>query len=177
MIIMDGDCVPNRHYVADHLALAERGHFVQGKRVLLDSEASEGFDAHRANSIAGLLRDLAGGHLGNAHHLLRMPGFPALRSRKLKGIKGCNTAFFKDDAYAVNGYNEEFASWGREDSEFAARLYKYGLKRKEHPFAAVCFHLWHPQQPRGSLDRNEALLAGTLNREGYRCRRGIVNEG
>ncbi|MGD8352215.1 MAG: galactosyltransferase-related protein, partial [Nitrospirota bacterium] len=118
-----------------------------------------------------------GGHLGNAHHLLRMPGFPALRSRKLKGIKGCNTAFFKDDAYAVNGYNEEFASWGREDSEFAARLYKYGLKRKEHPFAAVCFHLWHPQQPRGSLDRNEALLAGTLNREGYRCRRGIVNEG
>ncbi|MGD2080710.1 MAG: glycosyltransferase, partial [Nitrospirota bacterium] len=101
LIIMDGDCVPNRHYVADHLALAERGHFVQGKRVLLDSEASEGFDAHRANSIAGLLRDLAGGHLGNAHHLLRMPGFPALRSRKLKGIKGCNTAFFKDDAYAV----------------------------------------------------------------------------
>jgi glycosyltransferase involved in cell wall biosynthesis len=176
IIFTDGDCVPNRHYVADHLALSERGHFVQGKRVLLDSEGSEAFNARRANSTAELIREFMGGHLGNAHHILRIPFLPVSRSTSMRGIKTSSFGVFREDVMAVNGFNEAFTGWGREDSEFAARLYRYGLKRKEHPFAAVCFHLWHPQQPRESLARNEALLADTLASEGYRCRRGIAYE-
>jgi predicted glycosyltransferase involved in capsule biosynthesis len=50
-------------------------------------------------------------------------------------------SFSKKDLLAVNGFNEDFIGWTREDSEFAARLFNYGLKRKRHPFVAICFHL------------------------------------
>ena len=47
--------------------------------------------------------------------------------------------FFRKDLFAVNGFNQAFQGWGREDSELVARLYNYGIKRREHPFMAVCF--------------------------------------
>jgi len=34
--------------------------------------------------------------------------------------------FFRKDIVAVNGFNQNFAGWGREDSELAVRLYRYG---------------------------------------------------
>ena len=177
IVFMDGDCVPNRHYVAGHLALSEQGCVVQGKRVLLDEEASGRFAPEHANSMGALLREFLRGHLGNAHHLLRIPLFPASRGTGMRGIKTCSFGVFRSDVMAVNGFNEDFTGWGREDSDFAARLFKYGLRRKEHLFSAICFHLWHPGQPRESLSKNEALLAATLSGEEYRCKRGIVGEG
>lgn len=176
IIFMDGDCVPNRHYVADHLSLAQKGFFVQGKRVILNEKASARFTLDKANNTKYLLRETLHGHMGNAHHILRIPFLPASRSTSMRGIKTCNFGVFREDVMAVNGFNEAFIGWGREDSEFAARLYKYGLKRKEHPFMATCFHLWHPENSRESLGRNEALLSETVEGKGYRCRRGIVYE-
>src|ERR1044071_7415881 len=32
VVFLDGDCVPDRHFIADHAALAERGFWVQGRR-------------------------------------------------------------------------------------------------------------------------------------------------
>jgi hypothetical protein len=32
------------------------------------------------------------------------------------------------DVRAVNGFNNLFEGWGREDSEFVERLFNYGLK-------------------------------------------------
>ncbi len=176
LIFMDGDCVPDRHYVADHLMLSEEGCFVQGKRIILTKESSEEFSPAKANSASHLVKEFLRGRLGNAHHILRMPFFPASRSRSMKGIKTCSLGISKKDVMAVNGFNEVFVGWGREDSEFAARLYKYGLMRKSHSFAAICFHLWHPGHSRESLVRNDALLAETVAGEGYRCIRGIVDE-
>jgi glycosyltransferase involved in cell wall biosynthesis len=174
IVFMDGDCVPNRHFVADHLALSERGFFVQGKRILLDKEASGGFGPEEANSVGDIMKCLLGGHIGNPHHLLRMPFLPPSRSISMRGIKTCSFGVFREDLMAVNGFNEAFTGWGREDSEFAARLYKYGLRRKEHSFMAICFHLWHLENTRERLSRNEALLSETMAAVDYRCRDGIV---
>jgi len=81
--------------------------------------------------------------------------------------------FFKEDLVAVNGFNQEFTGWGREDSELAARLYRYGLKRRENPFRAVCYHLWHPENSRTWLARNDELLEKTLQAKEFYCTRGI----
>jgi hypothetical protein len=94
----------------------------------------------------------------------------------MKGIKTCSFGLFRADLMAVNGFNEAFTGWGREDSEFAARLYKYGLRRKGHSFMATCFHLWHPENPRELLSRNEALLSETIAAMDFRCKDGILKE-
>ncbi len=81
---------------------------------------------------------------------------------------------FKEDLLAVNGFNEDFLGWGREDTELIIRLYKYGLKRKEHPFMAICFHLWHPPQSRENLNKNDALVERALKSDEYFCSNGII---
>jgi glycosyltransferase involved in cell wall biosynthesis len=172
LIVLDGDCIPNKHFVFDHITLAEQGFFVQGKRVLLSEKISVLFGADNANSYSAMLKMLP--FMSNRHHILRIPIFPSFKNKKLHGIKGCNMGFWKDDLIAVNGFNEDFISWGREDSELAVRLFKYGLKRKGHLFRAVCFHLWHPSHSRQTLQINDRILEETIKGNDYFCANGII---
>jgi hypothetical protein len=82
-------------------------------------------------------------------------------------------SFFREDLLAVNGFNEDFEGWGREDSELAARLYKRGLNRKDIRFRAVCYHLYHQPYDREKVVGNTALLDATVQSGSYRCVNGI----
>jgi hypothetical protein len=84
--------------------------------------------------------------------------------------------FFRSDLYAVNGFNEDFVGWGREDSELAVRLFRYGLRRKSHPFMSICFHLWHPENDRERLPVNDELLDQAKRISGYACNNGLVKK-
>ncbi|OGR24325.1 MAG: glycosyl transferase family 2 [Desulfobacterales bacterium RIFOXYA12_FULL_46_15] len=173
LILLDGDCIPARFFVADHLALAEKGCFFQGKRVLVNRKLAPGFDFRDTASFAGLICQALFGSISNAHHIIRIPFFPSSRNRKMSGVRGCNMGFFKQDVEAVNGFNHEFTSWGREDSEFVARLFKYGIKRKENPFRAVCFHLWHRENKGICPEKNEELLKQALATDAWSCANGL----
>ena len=174
IILLDGDCIPPRRFIQDHLVLAEEGFFFQGKRTLVNKRLSPDFSCTDANSGLRLLKALVSRDLSNAHHLMRLPIFPALRSKSLGGIKSCNMGFFREDIVAVNGFNENFVGWGREDSELAVRLYRYGLSRKGHPFMAVCFHLWHEGYDRTTLKINDQLLSNSMESDEYFCPNGLV---
>ncbi len=171
VIFLDGDCIPDPHFIADHERLAGEGYFVQGKRILVDQAWSDHF-THQ--TVAGhRARLLFSRHLGNRHHLLRIGWLPPLTNTRLSGTRFCNVAIFKKDLFSVNGFNQAFQGWGREDSEMVVRLYKYGLTRKEHPFAAVCYHLWHPENDRTQLAVNDRLLAQAQAAGTYLCTDGI----
>ena len=45
-------------------------------------------------------------------------------------------AFFKGSLLKVNGFNEDFVGWGREDTELTVRLLNAGVKRKNIKFNA-----------------------------------------
>jgi predicted glycosyltransferase involved in capsule biosynthesis len=85
-------------------------------------------------------------------------------------------AAFREDLLAVNGFNERITGWGREDSELVARLFAYGLVRREAPFAAVVLHLWHPENNRSSLGKNDRILEEALVSGAFRCPYGIVKD-
>lgn len=174
IILLDGDCIPPRRFIQDHLVLAEESFFFQGKRILLSKGLSPDFSCTDANSILRLLKALISRDISNAHHLIRLPIFPALRSKSLSGIKSCNMGFFRKDIVAVNGFNQDFVGWGREDSELAVRLYRYGLSRKGQPFMAICFHLWHEGYDRTTLEINDQLLSNTMESDEYFCPNGLV---
>jgi len=175
IILLDGDCVVNRNFVADHISLAEAGYFVQGKRVLVAKGAMEFFDYHYANSFLTLWKMALTGRLSNIHHLIRFPYAMSISNKKLAGIKSCNMSFFRADVMAVNGFNEDYIGWGNEDSDLACRFIKYGLTRKTSPFRAICFHLWHPTNKTiGNL--NKKLLDDTINSDTYFCENGILKK-
>ncbi len=174
IVLLDGDCIPDPHFLADHERLAEQDRFFQGKRILVEKVLSEKFTAAMVRRKLELIGLTLAGKLSNAHHLIRLPAFPARSSTRLKGIRTCNMGFFRQDIFAVNGFNEGFTGWGREDSELAVRFFKYGLKKKEHPFMAVCFHLWHAENDRNRLNINEQLLKQAINKNEYYCEQGLV---
>jgi glycosyltransferase involved in cell wall biosynthesis len=175
IIVLDGDCIVNKHFISDHISLAEMGCFLQGKRVLISRDMMVAFSHEHANSILALLRMGLTGKISNIHHLVRLPHCFSLKNKKLRGIKGCNMSFFKQDIMAVNGYNEAFIGWGSEDSELAGRFFKYGLMKKVHPFMAICFHLWHPTN-KTLKNRNKQILVDTLKSNEYFCKNGLLKK-
>jgi glycosyltransferase involved in cell wall biosynthesis len=175
IVFLDGDCVPDRYFIGDHLDLALPGRFFQGKRVILGPRWAGTFRAGNIRTGAGRLRMALSSQVGNRHHLVRLPLVPAVTSTSMSGIRSCNMGIFRTDLEAVNGFNEDFVGWGREDSELAVRLYRYGLKRLGHPFRAICYHLWHPEQERSRLLNNDELLSRQTVSTEVSCEHGLVH--
>jgi len=170
VIFTDGDCVPARHFVADHAALAENGCFVQGRRAYVLEEAVPHYLAGRASLPTLFFR----GQLRGAGKGLRLP-WPIIRyNAGLRGLLGCNLAAWRADLLAINGYDEAYEGWGiGEDSDLCARLYNLGCKRKFVYGRALVYHLNHPQLPREHVPASRARLQQTIETRAIRCQAGI----
>lgn len=171
LVFLDGDTVPHPRFIADHEKLAQRGRFVQGHRALVEQRASIRFGMGHFGSER--LTALLGGQLHGLKHAFRWP-VPLKRVRSdLRGVRGCNLAIWRQDLARVNGYNEAFVGWGREDSELVARLYNAGLERLDVRGWALCYHLWHPPASRGKLSENDKILEATLTQRLAICQQGM----
>ena len=171
LILIDGDMVLEPHFVADHCRYARSGFFVQGSRVLLSQSFTKQL---LANGSSGIF--LGSNCMGNRKNSLRSPFLARMfstKSKRLPGIRSCNFAFWKEDALRVNGFNEAFVGWGREDSEFAARLINYGLSRRNLRFQAIGYHLYHPMNTREGLTANQELLRKTIEEKRLWCEQGL----
>jgi glycosyltransferase involved in cell wall biosynthesis len=171
LVFLDGDSVPHPHFVADHLALAEPKRFVQGHRALVEQRAAAFF------GLGMFARDrrraLWQGQLRGLKHAFRWP-IPLRRIRTdLRGVRGCNLGIWRADLVAVNGYNEAFQGWGREDSERAVRLMNHGTTRLDVRGWAICCHLWHPTLSREGLPANDRLLADAIASGAKTCAQGL----
>jgi len=171
LVFLDADTLPHPCFIADHHALASQGWFVQGHRALIEKKAAASFglkDLRRDRWRALLQRQLRG--VKNAY---RWPGPLKRRPVDLRGIRGSNLAIWRADLIRVNGYNEDFVGWGREDSELAVRLINCGVRRLDVRGWAVCYHLWHPSATRTSLGANDNLLAQAQRERAARCALGL----
>jgi GT2 family glycosyltransferase len=95
------------------------------------------------------------------------------RKKDIKAVRGCNMAFWRDDVVKVNGFNEDFVGWGREDSEFVIRLLNQGIARRNLKFGGVAYHLYHPENARQSLATNDAILERAISEKSTFCPNGI----
>lgn len=171
IVLMDGDMVPQRHFIADHHAFARRGCFVQGSRMLSDETASTRMlerDRFRLHAFSrGLER---------RRHALRLPWLARAWARpkvSRRGIKSCNMAFWRDDLLALNGFNEAMTGWGREDAELAVRAFNHGLKRRDLRFAGMAIHLWHKSRKYRGRTINDDILDAAVAGHLERCEQGI----
>ncbi|MBJ6725945.1 glycosyltransferase family 2 protein [Geomesophilobacter sediminis] len=172
LIFTDGDCVPHPCFVADHARAFRPGSFVTGKRMLVGKDLSPTF---LWKGFAGALASCLTGGLSGGHHLVRLPWYNPGK-KGIRGLRGCNIAVARADLLEINGFNEQIVGWGREDSELVGRLFALGRSRRETPFSAIVFHLWHPENSRASLEENDRLLKESLESGSYRCPCGIVKE-
>jgi glycosyltransferase involved in cell wall biosynthesis len=169
IVFLDGDCVPQAHFIADHARLAEGGFWVQGRRAFIKESFVPRFEPRRP-AIWRLA--LAGGISGFPKGL-RLPFGIVRRDRSQNGILGCNLGFWRKDLIAVNGYDEDFTGWGREDSDLANRVYHLGRFRKLVYGRAIIYHLNHPLVARTHLQDNQSRLDETIRTRKIRCIKGV----
>ena len=68
-------------------------------------------------------------------------------------------SFWRSDFLAINGYDEFFEGWGKEDDDLTHRLQRKGCKKRSLRFAGIVYHLWHGHESMES-DRSEERRVG-----------------
>ncbi len=180
LIFLDGDCIVQPDFVAQHRSLAKQNQLITGSRILLSQALTERFCA--SNELPPCLKTMRG-QLGQLPRLrglfeltqlrlssdlnkllplvLKLPAHPFRNYPKhfWKRIKGCNMACWRQDAQRVCGFDESFEGWGHEDADFVFRLEDVGIQRASGSFATEVFHLWHPSQPsdKALINKNRVL--------------------
>ena len=159
IIYTDGDCIPRPQFIRDHEKLAQPGWYVQGKRIFVKDRA---FDLIQGDeSRWRLFLHWMTGNITKPHLIFRVPGYWT-EQKGIEGTRGCNMAAFLEDIVDVNGHNEEFVGFWRQDSEFVLRLQQAGIRRKNARYSAVLFHLPHEKVlVETDLIRNNDLLEQT----------------
>ncbi|MGZ3182207.1 MAG: glycosyltransferase family 2 protein [Telluria sp.] len=180
IVFLDGDCVPQRDFVARHRLLARRGYLVSGSRILLSPEfTTQVLTAHlelHALSRAAWLRLRAQGHVNKVLQLLaKWPDAGRERKRfSWRRIKSCNLAVWRSDLDLVNGFDESFTGWGHEDSDLVVRLFNAGVLRKDGAFATEVFHLWHREAQRDQESSNRSVVLERAANGSVRATQGLA---
>jgi glycosyltransferase involved in cell wall biosynthesis len=178
-VFIDGDCLARRDFIATHRALAEPGWFVAGNRVLLSSALTGRVLGEKLIpedwNLAAWLAQRAQGGINRVSALLRLPLGPLrrLRQKVWRGARSANLAVWRADLDRVDGFDSDYAGWGKEDSDIIVRLLRAGVRRKDGMFATAVLHLWHAEADRGNLADNERKLSDSLAGKDVRARLGL----
>lgn len=154
LIFIDDDLILHPKFITDHRTFAENGCFYCGTRVRLGSKLTATIMQNPRNVMSCWEGDLQ-----SRLNTLRIPflhTFITGPTYTYKRLRGCHMAFWKSDLVRINGFDERYTSWGREDSDIAMRMMHAGVKRINLKWAAICYHLYHRIEQTAS--QNDHLL-------------------
>lgn len=180
VILIDGDMLLHPAFVADHLAFAGRGFFLQGGRIKATPEETARLLAGGRPVFAPWARADFGAFDGTRrHYAFRAPWLARWKARSRRGgrVMSCNMSFWREDLVRVNGFDERMEGYGAEDRELAARLANAGVRRRQLKWAALAMHLDHPTRAQPDVDDmslpNNRLFRATVEQRIVRCERGL----
>ncbi len=178
LIQVDGDVILHRNFIKDHLRFAQKDCFVTGSRVLLQEDFSKKVLQEKRIRFSCFTKGIK-----NRFNAIYFPLFNLFSKPKnspieemTTRIRGCNMAFWRKDLIEVNGYDNDFVGWGREDSDIVVRLIKKGCYRKKIKLAALQFHIYHKENSKQNLEENHKLLEKAIQNPNYFVKNGICKE-
>ncbi|GGJ97391.1 glycosyltransferase family 2 protein [Luteimonas terricola] len=173
VLLLDGDMVLERHFVADHAHAARRGSFVQGSRVLTSPAFRERMLARPDAQPTPLSRGVA--RRRNALRSLALSDAWLSMNRRTTphAIKTCNQGWWRTDLLQLNGFDERMEGWGREDLELAWRAHHAGINCRQLRFAGLAYHLHHEERHSDGESPNDRFVAETRAHGLLRCERGL----
>ncbi|WP_104760780.1 glycosyltransferase family 2 protein [Helicobacter cetorum] len=166
IVITDTDMILHKDFIKDHAYFAKEKTLLQGSRIILNQQESEHILNANDYKLAFNKNTLKNLRLPLISHLIYTLSLTTqkalLKTPLLSGIRSANMSFFKKDFENIQGFNENFVGWGREDSEFVARfLFNKGYLRRLK-FSALAYHLFHKENSRNLLDKNHQLYLEIL---------------
>lgn len=140
VLLIDGDMVLHRAFVADHIMFAEPGHFLQGGRLKASkAETARLLAGGRPRFAPWMNGDFEDFDGSRRLYAFRQPWLARWKARARRGgrVMSCNMSCWRDDLLRVNGFDERMEGYGAEDRELVARLENAGLRRRQLKWAAL----------------------------------------
>ncbi len=169
IIMSDGDCIPRKDFVEQHVKYREEGYFLSGGYFKLPMSISESitkddiytercFDLNwlKNNGLKTFFKSnkLTSGSIKKAVLNTVTP--------TTASWNGHNASGWKEDILAVNGFDERM-QYGGEDRELGERLMNHGIKAKQMRYTAITLHLDHERgyaKPE-MIEKNKAIRETT----------------
>lgn len=171
IVQIDGDCIMHPNFIKDHQTSSAPGQFLYGSRVNIQKHfLEELFNTKKIN-----FNFLSKG-IKKRTRAMRIPLFGALYKpgqELSKKLRGCNLSFWKQDFVAINGYNEDFEGWGREDSEMIVRMLNIGINGMRLRYRGIIYHIWHLVKDQSRFEINDSLQQQAIAKRMKRCENGI----
>jgi len=174
VLLTDGDCIPHPHLIATHRRLAQEETLICGSRILLSHAYTQQLCHAKAIPAFTAFHCIKNRLKGNINRVfpLFLPAHLSAAQQKLSGIHGCHISCHTKHLLHINGFDESFEGWGREDSDLVARLLHSGIQRRNLRGTPV-LHLWHKENARNHLKDNDALLQACLDEKRQQSLLGI----
>ncbi len=184
LIFSDGDCIPRKDFVEQHLRNHRKGCFLSGGNIKLSKKVSEAItrddlDAQRPFELRWLLK--MGQPLSSKFiKLIRNPATAVLLNRITPTRitwNGHNVSGWRADVLKVNGYNEDMM-YGGLDRELGERLMNAGVTGRQIRYSAICVHLEHnrPYKQISAIRENKAIRREVKNNKVVWTENGVVRK-
>lgn len=171
IIQVDGDCIMHQSFIRDHMRYARQGVYLSGSRVSIRESYLHKLFENKNTQLTVFSKGIK--KRGRALHLPLLSTFYKESDDFNRKNRGCNMSFARKDFIAVNGYNEDFEGWGREDSELGRRFHNYGLLNRRLKNIAIVYHIYHYEKPKDKLDENHQMEVDAVKNKTVWCDNGI----
>ena len=179
LILLDGDCVPDVDFIAQHRRLMQTGFLVNGSRCLLSPDFTQRVLGGSVDIVGRSwqywLQQWRTGYASKIAPRLRVPdvGMRIESDFRWHGIRSCNMGLWRSDFEVVNGFDSSFQGWGHEDADLVLRMFHAGIRRKNGFFATEVFHLWHEEASRNRASANEVTVQQRMHSGIFRAPLGL----
>jgi len=179
LILLDGDCVPDVDFIAQHRRLMQVGFLVNGSRCLLSPDFTQRVLGGSVDIVGRSwqywLQQWRTGYASKIAPRLRVPdvGMRIESDFRWHGIRSCNMGLWRSDFEVVNGFDSSFQGWGHEDADLVLRMFHAGIRRKNGFFATEVFHLWHEEASRNRASANEVTVQQRMHSDIVRAPLGL----
>lgn len=171
IIQVDGDCILDKNFVEDHIKNAQKNTYLYGSRVNILPDFVDKVFENRIISFHLFSKEIK-----NKTRTLHIPFLSKLykpHQRISKKFRGCNVSYWRKDFIEVNGYNEDFEGWGREDSDLVIRMGNKGILAKRLRYSGIVFHIYHKTNSKHNLEFNDFIEQKTIHEKIVRIPNGF----
>ncbi len=184
IIFVDGDCIPHKRFVEDHLFFSQPNRIVAGRRVMMGEGISgrinEAFiEKGKLFSLKFYMALFLDSLLKKTRHVESAIFIPLTSINKRfgsssRGVKGCNFSLHKQGLLEINGFDMRYElPCVGEDTDIEYRLKLLGYEVFLPKFRLLQYHLYHKPLSRTRVLENNLIFSETIKNKTIKAHPGI----